>query len=80
MKRRKIGPGVYVIDSLETIEMEQWVIDERRARGLSVPPQVPGACDPCVITNRRLTPVPVDGAGPAESKSPAASDRAATEL
>ena len=41
MKRRKIGPGVYVIDAIGTIEMDQWVIDDRKARGLSVPPQRP---------------------------------------
>jgi hypothetical protein len=41
MKRRKIGPGVYVTDTLGTIEMDQWVIDDRKARGLSVPQQRP---------------------------------------
>jgi len=41
MKRRKIGPGVYVIDAIGTIEMDQWVIDDRLSHGLSVPPQRP---------------------------------------
>ena len=41
MKRRKIGPGVYVIDAIGTIEMAQWVIEDRLSRGLSVPQQRP---------------------------------------
>ena len=55
MKRRKLGPGIWVVDSLGTLEMDQWVIDDRKARGLSVPPQRPNTASnptaPCAPAN-----------------------------
>lgn len=36
-KARRIGPGVYAVGPLGEIEMEQSVIDERRAHGLPAP-------------------------------------------
>lgn len=37
MKTRKIGPGVYAVEPLGEIEMNAWVIAERRIAGLPTP-------------------------------------------
>jgi len=44
--KRKIGPGVYVVDEIGTLQMEQWVIDDRKSKGLSVPESRPTPAAP----------------------------------
>ena len=56
MKARRIGPGVYAVGPLGEIEMEQWVIDDRVAHGLSAPASARHL-------SHRLTSVPADRLG-----------------
>lgn len=52
---RQIGPGVYAVGPLGEIEMDQAVIDERRAHGLPAPATARHLTQPTPSEHVRLT-------------------------